>query len=153
MLLTSQSLASLPMQTQASTSTMPPDFFQPHCGQPQAPSRPPGSGWSCEERAPKVTRWRAEARPEKPLQEGRSYPNSFPSPQAHSCLCSVISGSSPAQVHIQEGGAQTCVYKCTQRAWPHCYILFQDPLGRLSVTMLPGEYKLIKCFLACHRGP
>lgn len=44
MLLTSQSLASLPMQTQASTSTMPPDPFKPHCGQPPAslPSSWPG---------------------------------------------------------------------------------------------------------------
>lgn len=44
MLLTSQSLASLPMQTQASTSTMPPDSFKPHCGQPLAslPSSWPG---------------------------------------------------------------------------------------------------------------
>ena len=36
MLLTSQSLASLPMQTQASTSTVPPNSFKPHCGQPLA---------------------------------------------------------------------------------------------------------------------
>lgn len=49
MLLTSQSLASLPMQTQAFTSTMPPNSFKPHCGQPQAPLPP---AW------PKLPVWR-----------------------------------------------------------------------------------------------
>lgn len=151
MLLTNQSLASLPMQTQASTSTMPPDSFQPHRGQPQAPSHALARV-GLEKRVTQGQGRELGSGQRSPCRKEGSYlPKLLPPlsrPTAVSVYRKVISGSSPAQVHIQEwvgvGGNRYVFIRAREEPAHSCCIFFQDT-GRV-VTPWGG------CHSPCCQG-
>lgn len=131
MLLTSQSLASLPMQTQASTSTMPPDSFQPHCGQPQAPSHPLAwVGLESDSRQPGGEQGSGHR---SPCWKEGSYLISFPvSPDPQLSLfigkLSLVPGLPRYTFRSGRGwSGDRYVFICAHAEWAHsCCIFFQD---------------------------
>lgn len=126
MLLTSQSPASLPMQTQASTSTMPPDSFQPHCGQPQAPSHPLAQvGLESDSRQPGGELGAGQSTCWKVL----SFPLS-PDPQLSLFIGKLSLVPGLPRYTFRRGwgwGGDRYVFTCAQAEWAHsCCIFFQD---------------------------
>lgn len=164
MLLTSQSLVSLPMQTQASTSTMSPDSSKPHCGQPLA-SLP--STWPklCAEgylrRPGRGLRLAAQTRGTL-LPKGQQSPKFFPFSQILAAVPLHKQGGpgkslcSPAPGALAQGHrrALTGTHRTRPTAAASSSRTRRAVTPRAAVSHCAlGEYKLIKCFPALSQGP